>query len=73
MITRDCSSWWSLWGFSSWRDTGPSIRLDTTPAGDRYVSIQSDHLHPFMSIVHSDGLREFQKDNEALHTSRTAT
>ncbi|GFW93694.1 uncharacterized protein TNCV_4542211 [Trichonephila clavipes] len=42
---------------------GPLIRLDTTLAGNRYVSIPSHQLHPFMSIVHSDGLEEFQQDN----------
>ncbi|GFT61585.1 transposable element tcb2 transposase [Trichonephila clavipes] len=35
---------------------GPLIRLDTTLTGDRYASILSDHLRPFMSIVHSHGL-----------------
>ncbi|GFX86187.1 transposable element Tcb2 transposase [Trichonephila clavipes] len=40
---------------------------------DRYVSILPDHLHPFMSIVHSDGLGEFQLDNATPHTSRIAT
>ncbi|GFX91051.1 transposable element tcb2 transposase [Trichonephila clavipes] len=52
---------------------GPLIRLDTTLTGDRYTSILSDHLHPFMSIVHSDGLGEFQQDNAIPHTSRNAT
>ncbi|GFX18200.1 transposable element Tcb2 transposase [Trichonephila clavipes] len=40
---------------------------------DRYVSILSDHLHPFMSIVHFDGLGELQQDNVTPHTSRIAT
>ncbi|GFU57565.1 transposable element tcb2 transposase [Trichonephila clavipes] len=51
----------------------PLIRLDTTLTGDKYVSILSDHLHPFMSIVHSDELGEFQQDNAIPHTSRIAT
>ncbi|GFU73463.1 HTH_Tnp_Tc3_2 domain-containing protein [Trichonephila clavipes] len=49
-----------------WQDQGPLICLDTTLTGDRYVSILSDHLHPLTSIVHSDGLREFQQDNRHL-------
>ncbi|GFX91827.1 transposable element Tcb2 transposase [Trichonephila clavipes] len=61
-----------VWGLCSWRDMGPLIRLDMTLTSDRYVSILSDHLHPFMSIVHSDGLGEFQQDNATLHTSRIA-
>ena len=61
-----------VWGVC-WRDMGPLIRLDTTLTGDSYVSILSDHLHPFMSIVHSDGLGQFQQDNATPHTSRIAT
>ncbi|GBO09083.1 hypothetical protein AVEN_235992-1 [Araneus ventricosus] len=62
-----------VWGVCNWRDMGPLIRLDTTLTGDRYVSILSGHLHPFMSIVYSDGLGEFQQDNATPHTSRIAT
>ncbi|GFX08770.1 transposable element Tcb2 transposase [Trichonephila clavipes] len=59
-----------VWGICSWRDMGPPIRLDKT---DRYISILSDNLHPFMSIVHSDGLRKFKQDNATPTTSRIAT
>ncbi|GFX67480.1 uncharacterized protein TNCV_3463691 [Trichonephila clavipes] len=62
-----------LWDDMGWRDVGPRIRLDTTLTGDRYLSILFDQLHQFMSIVHSDGLGEFQLDNATPHTSRTAT
>ncbi|GFX61861.1 hypothetical protein TNCV_1383591 [Trichonephila clavipes] len=36
------------------------------------VSTLSDHLHPFMLIVHSNGLREFQQNNATPYTSRIA-
>ncbi|GBN32662.1 hypothetical protein AVEN_89949-1 [Araneus ventricosus] len=52
---------------------GPLIRLETTLAGDMHLSILSDHLYSFMSIVHSDGLGQFQQDNTTLHASRVAT
>ncbi|GFY23620.1 transposable element tcb2 transposase [Trichonephila clavipes] len=52
---------------------GPLIRLDTTLTGDMYGSVLSDLKHPFMSIVHSGKLREFQQDNVTPHTSRIAT
>ncbi|GBM83625.1 hypothetical protein AVEN_83791-1 [Araneus ventricosus] len=45
-----------VWDVCSWRDMGLLIRLETTLTSDRYLSILSDHLHSFMSIVHSDGL-----------------
>ncbi|GFX24975.1 transposable element tcb2 transposase [Trichonephila clavipes] len=38
---------------------GPLIRLDKTLIGDRYKSILPDQLHPFISIVHSNGLGNF--------------
>ncbi|GFX59783.1 uncharacterized protein TNCV_1778221 [Trichonephila clavipes] len=43
-----------VWSVCSWCDMGPLIRLDTTLTSDRYVSILSDLLHPFMSTVLSD-------------------
>ncbi|GFV57607.1 transposable element Tcb1 transposase [Trichonephila clavipes] len=52
-----------VWSGCSWRDMGPLIRLGTTLMGDRYVIILSDHPHPFMSIVHTDGLGEILQDN----------
>ncbi|GBM67544.1 hypothetical protein AVEN_73680-1 [Araneus ventricosus] len=62
-----------VWDVCSWRDMGPLIRLETTLTGDRYLSILSDHLHSFMSIVHSDGLGQFQQDSATPHVSRVAT
>ncbi|GFW96724.1 transposable element tcb2 transposase [Trichonephila clavipes] len=52
---------------------GPLIHLDTTLTGDRYVSLLSDHLHPFMPIVHFDELGIYQRDNVTPHMSRIAT
>ncbi|GFT85733.1 uncharacterized protein TNCV_4026821 [Trichonephila clavipes] len=52
---------------------GPLIRLDTTHTGDSYISILSDHLHSFMSIVHSDELGEFQQYSTIPLMSRIAT
>ncbi|GBM43164.1 hypothetical protein AVEN_128489-1 [Araneus ventricosus] len=62
-----------VWDVCSWRDMGPLIRLETTLTGDRYLSILSDHLHSFMSIVHSDGLGQFHRDNATPHAPRIAT
>ncbi|GBN08290.1 hypothetical protein AVEN_133788-1 [Araneus ventricosus] len=49
----------------------PDISRDQSDR-DRYVSILSDHLHPFMSIVHSNGFGQFQQDSATPHTSRVA-
>ncbi|GBL78682.1 hypothetical protein AVEN_65252-1 [Araneus ventricosus] len=62
-----------VWDVCSWCDMGLLIRLETTLTGDRYLSILPDHLHSFMSIVHSDGLGQFQQDNATPHAWRVAT
>ncbi|GFV90335.1 transposable element Tcb2 transposase [Trichonephila clavipes] len=61
-----------VWSVCSCRNMGPLIRLGMALTSEMYVSILSDHLHPFMSIVHSDRLGEFQQHNTTLHTSRIA-
>ncbi|GFV68453.1 transposable element Tcb2 transposase [Trichonephila clavipes] len=62
-----------VWGVCSWPNMGSLMRLETTLTSDWYVSILSDHLHPFMSIVHSDGLGEFQQDHVTPRTSGIAS
>ncbi|GFX60579.1 uncharacterized protein TNCV_3061521 [Trichonephila clavipes] len=52
---------------------GRLIGLDMTLTDDRYAIILSDHTHSFMPFVHSDGLQEFQQDNETSYTYRIAT
>ncbi|GBM35915.1 hypothetical protein AVEN_124171-1 [Araneus ventricosus] len=61
-----------VWYVCSWRDMGPLICLETTLTGDRYLSILPDHLHSFMSIVHSDELGQFQQGNATPHASRVS-
>ncbi|GFU06255.1 transposable element Tcb2 transposase [Trichonephila clavipes] len=51
-----------VWGVCSWPDMGPLVRLGTTLSGDRFVSILSEQLHPFMSTVHSWGTSTGQCD-----------
>ncbi|GFT10316.1 transposable element tcb2 transposase [Trichonephila clavipes] len=52
---------------------GSLICLDMTLTGDKYVSIISDLMHLFMSIVHSNGIGEFQQDNSTSHTPKNVT
>ncbi|GFT95333.1 transposable element Tcb2 transposase [Trichonephila clavipes] len=60
-----------VWSMCSWRDMRPLTRVDTTLTGDGYVCILFDHLRPFMYIVHSDGLGEFQQDTATLPPTHT--
>ncbi|GBM20852.1 hypothetical protein AVEN_224102-1 [Araneus ventricosus] len=58
-----------VWDVCGWRDGTPDTSRDDS---DRYLPKHPvDHLHSFMSIVHSDGLEQFQKDN-ATYASRVA-
>lgn len=53
---------------------GTLIRLKPMLTGDRYVSILSDHLHQFMSLVYAEGFgQSVQQDNATPHTSGAAT
>ncbi|GFT64322.1 transposable element Tcb2 transposase [Trichonephila clavipes] len=61
------------------REMGRSIsnKFGFSPArpfqGYNYVNILSNHLHPFMSYVPSDGRGQFEKNNVPLHRSAVAT
>ena len=77
MSTGDCSSWWRLCDgmrnlHLEWY-LGPLICLITTLTGDTYISILSDQLLQFMSIVHFSGLGKFQQDSATSHTWRIVT
>lgn len=61
------------WGVCRWLDMGFLIHLETTLTDDWYISMLSHHIHPFMSIVYSDGVGQFQQGNATSHTSRVAT
>ncbi|GFQ88115.1 uncharacterized protein TNCT_67901 [Trichonephila clavata] len=52
-----------VWGVCSWHEMRPLIRPDSTMIGQRIVNLLSDHLHPFISCVHSNGRRHSQRDN----------
>ncbi|GBO21232.1 hypothetical protein AVEN_269371-1 [Araneus ventricosus] len=74
LSTGDYSIWWSLCdGMERVKLAWYGIPDTSRDDSDRYVSILSDHLHLFMSIVHSDGLGQFQQDNTTPHASRVAT
>ncbi|GFX19756.1 uncharacterized protein TNCV_2076631 [Trichonephila clavipes] len=61
-----------VWEVCSWRDISLLIRLKMTLTYDRYVSIPIDHLHPFISIVHSDRFGQFLQDTVTYFPLRVA-
>ncbi|GFV16147.1 transposable element Tcb2 transposase [Trichonephila clavipes] len=50
-----------VWGVCNWQEIGPLMRFDSTKAGQWFVNIISDHQHPFMACVHSEGRGESQQ------------
>lgn len=42
---------------------GPAIHVDVTLTHSTYISIISDHIHPFMETVYHDGCDLLQQDN----------
>lgn len=69
--------WWEdsvvIWSMCSLPDMGSPINQETTTTGDGYVSILSNRLHAFMSIMHSDELFHFHQDIATPQMSRRAT
>jgi len=54
-----------VWGMLSWHTLGPLIghRLNATA----YLSIVSDHVHPFMATMYPSSDGHFQQDNPPFH------
>jgi len=52
-----------VWGIFSWHTLGPLVPIEHCLNATAYLSIVSDHVHPFMTTVYpfSDGY--FQQDN----------
>lgn len=70
MSTRN---WWSLCDVMgrvqlAWYATSNTSRDDSDRWRVRYIL--SNHLHPFMYIVHSNGHGQFYQGNATPHTSR---
>ncbi|GBM30308.1 hypothetical protein AVEN_52710-1 [Araneus ventricosus] len=62
-----------LWGYGTF---AVGLIWDTSRDDsdrDRCVSNLFYHLHPFMSVVHSDEFGQFQQDIVTPHMSRVAT
>ncbi|GFS86663.1 hypothetical protein TNCV_857691 [Trichonephila clavipes] len=49
------------------------MTVDMSGLVQRYVNLLSDHLHPSMSCVPSDGRVRFQQNNAPSHRSAVAT
>jgi len=59
-----------VWGMFSWHTLGPLVPIWHRFNATAYLSIVSDHVHPFMATMYpfSDG--NFQQDNASYHKAR---
>ncbi len=44
-----------VWGIFSWHSLGALIVVEGTMDQHKYVSVLSDHVHPYMGIVFPQG------------------
>jgi len=62
-----CAGWWcvfGVWGMFSWHTLGPLVPIGHCLNSMAYLSIVSDHLHPFMTTMYPSSEGYVQQDNE---------
>ncbi len=61
-----------VWGIFSWHTLDPLVPIEHRLNVTAYLSIVSDHVHPFMTTVHPSSDDYFQQDNATqLKSSQT--
>ncbi len=58
-----------VWGIFSWHTLGPLVPIEHRLNATVYLSIVSDHVHPFMTTA-SHLLMYFQQDNAPCHKAQ---
>uniref|UniRef100_A0A9J8BJ31 Tc1-like transposase DDE domain-containing protein n=1 Tax=Cyprinus carpio carpio TaxID=630221 RepID=A0A9J8BJ31_CYPCA len=56
-----------VWGMFSWHTLGPLVPIGHRLNATAYLSIVSDHVHPFMTIMYPSSDGSFQQDNAPCH------
>ncbi|GFT21564.1 transposable element Tcb1 transposase [Trichonephila clavipes] len=59
-----------VWDAISWRGLGPLVNLHGRIKFNHYLSIQGDHVHPFVQTVFPNEQLLFQDDNAPIHAVR---
>ncbi len=60
-----------VWGIFSWHSLGPLVPIEHLNA-TAYLSIVSDHVHPFMTTVYPSSDGYFQQDNAPCDMSQSS-
>jgi len=56
-----------VWGMFSWHTLGPLVPIGHCLNATAYLSIVSDHVHPFMATMYPSPDSYFQQDNSFSH------
>jgi len=56
-----------VWGMFSWHTLGPLVPIGHHLNATAYLSIVTDHVHPFMAIMYPSSDGYFQQDNAPCH------
>ncbi|XDV46894.1 hypothetical protein PO909_016698 [Leuciscus waleckii] len=59
-----------VWGMFSWHTLGPLVPIGHRLNATAYLSIVSDHVHPFMTTMYPSSDGYFQQDNAPCHKAR---
>ena len=59
-----------VWGMFSWPTLGPLVPIGHRLNATAYLSIVSDHVHPFMTTMYPSSDGYFQQDNAPCHKAR---
>jgi len=52
-----------VWGMFSWHTLGPLVLIGHRLNATAYLSIVSDHVHPFIATIYPSSDGYFQQDN----------
>jgi len=56
-----------VWGMFSWHTLGPLVPIGHHLNVTAYLSIVSNHVHPFMATMYPSSDVYFQQDNAPCH------
>jgi len=56
-----------VWGMFSWHTLRPLVPIGHRLNATTYLSIVSDHVHPFMATMYPSSDGYFQQDNAPCH------
>uniref|UniRef100_A0A8C1UPJ7 Transposable element Tcb1 transposase n=1 Tax=Cyprinus carpio TaxID=7962 RepID=A0A8C1UPJ7_CYPCA len=59
-----------VWGIFSWHTLGPLVPIEHRLNATAYLSIVSDHVHPFMTTVYPSSDGYFQQYNAPCHKAQ---